>query len=105
MQYKLYGMSPCCEIIVFDPCIMFYMLLAAFSMGYLTLSQKIVITHLKLEHTNHLPNKIELAISMKKIMILSNISVVASLANGSHGIVMEIILDTREPWESVPATT
>jgi hypothetical protein len=72
--------------------------------GHLTQSQRVAIAHLKLEHTNHLPNKIELAVGMK-LMILTNIAVGAGLANGSRGIVTDIILDPRETFEPLPSTT
>ncbi|KAI9445342.1 hypothetical protein H4582DRAFT_2109020 [Lactarius indigo] len=48
----------------------------------LTWQQCLVIAHLKLDHTNCLPNKIDLAVGMKA-MILENIAPNADLANGS----------------------
>jgi hypothetical protein len=69
----------------------------------LTNSQKVAIAHLKLEQTNHLPNKVELAIGMK-MMVLSNIAVAAGLGNGSCSIVTDIVLDPREPLELLPAS-
>lgn len=61
----------------------------------LTRTQQLAIAHLKLDKTNHLPNKIDLAIGMKA-MVLSNIAPNADLANGSQGIISDIILHPDE---------
>ena len=64
----------------------------------LTRQQRLTIAHLKLEQTNRLPNKVEFAIGMK-VMVLENIAPDADLANGSQGIISDIILDFRESAE------
>lgn len=61
----------------------------------LTQEQRLAIAHLKLDKTNQLPNKVELAVGMK-IMILENMATDAGLANGSRGEIINIILDLRE---------
>lgn len=61
----------------------------------LSREQRLAIAHLKLDRTNHLPNKLELAISMKA-MILDNIATEIDLANGSRGVIIDIILDPNE---------
>ena len=52
--------------------------------------------HLKLDEMQHLPNKVELAVGMKA-MVLMNIATGADLANGSRGIITGIVLDPTEP--------
>ena len=64
----------------------------------LSREQRLAIAHLKLEKTGHLPNRTEIAIGMKA-MILQNIATDVNLANGSRGIITDIILD---PKENVP---
>ena len=61
----------------------------------LSRQQRLTIAHMKLEQTAHLPNKVELAVGMKT-MVLSNIAPSVDLANGSRGIITDIILDPRE---------
>ncbi|KAH8976857.1 hypothetical protein EDB86DRAFT_2758806, partial [Lactarius hatsudake] len=61
----------------------------------LTRAEQLVIAHLKLEDTNRLPNRIDLAVGMKA-MVLENIAPNADLANGSRGTISDIILDPRE---------
>lgn len=61
----------------------------------LTKHQRLATAHLKLEETKHLPHKIEFVKGMKA-MVLMNISTESDLANGSRGIVEDIILDPRE---------
>src|ERR1700677_777904 len=61
----------------------------------LSRQQRLTIAHMKLEQTAHLPNKVELAVGMKT-MVLSNIAPSIDLANGSCGIITDIILDLRE---------
>ena len=50
---------------------------------------------MKLEQTVNLPNKVDLAVGMKT-MVLQNIATHADLANGSHGIITDIILHPDE---------
>ncbi|KAF8268659.1 hypothetical protein EI94DRAFT_1700073 [Lactarius quietus] len=61
----------------------------------LSQQQWLTIAHMKLEQTGHLPNKVELAIGMKT-MVLMNIATNADLANGSRGIITDIILHPDE---------
>ena len=61
----------------------------------LSRQQKLTVAHLKLEQTANLPNKVDFAIGMKT-MVLQNITPHADLANGSHGIITDIILDPDE---------
>lgn len=57
--------------------------------------QRLAIAHLKLDNTGRLPNKVDLAVGMKA-MVLENISTDVDLANGSRGVIIDIILDPRE---------
>ena len=72
--------------------------------GDLSVSQRLAIAHLSLDNTNRLPGKVELAIGMR-VMILTNIAPRAGLANGSRGLITDIILDPREPFDPIPRTT
>ena len=60
--------------------------------------------HLKLDEMQHLPNKVELAVGMKA-MVLMNIATGADLANGSRGIITSIVLNPREPVHDNSAST
>ena len=51
-----------------------------------------MIVLLKPDDTSSLPNKIDLAIGMK-VMVLLNIDTDSDLANGLHGVITDIILD------------
>jgi hypothetical protein len=62
----------------------------------LTREQRLAIAHLKVDKTNRLPNKVELAVGMK-VMVLENIATDAGLANGSRGEIIDIVLDPKEP--------
>ena len=64
----------------------------------LTLQQRLVIACLKTDDTNSLPNKVDLAVGMK-VMVLVNIDTDSDLANGSRGVITDIILDKREVVE------
>ena len=61
----------------------------------LTKRQRLATAHLTSDETKHLPHKIEIIKGMKA-MVLMNISTDSDLANGSRGIVEDIILDPRE---------
>ena len=61
----------------------------------LTRGQRLTIAHMKPDETNHLPNRIELAIGMKA-MVLLNLATDADLANRSRGIITDIILHPEE---------
>lgn len=64
----------------------------------LTKQQRLMVVHLKLDQTNKLLHKVELVIGMKA-MVTTNISTEVDLANGSQGVVEDIILDPRETLE------
>lgn len=74
------------------------------SRGPLTPQQRLEVAHLKVDETNHLPNKVEFAVGMKT-MILHNIAPDADLANGSRGIITDVLLDPREPVQDNSLTT
>ena len=57
--------------------------------------QKLAVAHLKPDDTNKLPNMVEFALDMRA-MVLLNMATDADLANGSRGIIKDIILDPRE---------
>ena len=61
----------------------------------LTKRQRLATAHLTLDETQKLPHKIEIVKGMKA-MILMNISTDSDLANGSRGIIEDIILNPRE---------
>ena len=70
----------------------------------LTKQQRLAVAHLKLDDTNNLPHKVELVIGMKA-MVTMNISTDTDLANGSRGVVEDIILDPRERIDVDHGTT
>ncbi|KAH9043430.1 hypothetical protein EDB84DRAFT_1266555 [Lactarius hengduanensis] len=70
----------------------------------LSLQQRLEIAHLKLNKTNNLPHKVDITIGMKT-MLLYNTAPHAGLANGSWGIVINIVLDPRELLEKSHANT
>jgi hypothetical protein len=76
---------------------MHYVLYACNTLNHelLTLQQHLVVAGLKVGETNHLPNKVELAVSMPA-MVLMNIDTDCDLVNRSCSIVVEILLDPRE---------
>ena len=57
--------------------------------------ERLTVAHMKLEQTANLPNKINLAIGMKT-MVLQNIVTHANLANSLHRIITDIILHPEE---------
>lgn len=61
----------------------------------LTKCQRLATAHITSDVTNTFPHKIEIVKGMKA-MVLLNISTDADLANGTRGIVEDIILDPRE---------
>ena len=70
----------------------------------LSMQERLSIAHLKLDVTNNLPNRVDLAIGMKAMIIL-NISTDVDLANGSRGLISDIILDSREILPDDTSTT
>jgi hypothetical protein len=69
----------------------------------LTKHQQLATAHLKLDQTQHLPHKIEIVKGMKA-MVLMNISTECELANGTQGVIEDIILDPREDKHSPSVT-
>ena len=61
----------------------------------ITPSQRLAVAQFKADDTNKLPNVVELALEMRA-MVLLNMATDADLANGSRGIIKDIILDPRE---------
>ena len=61
----------------------------------LSRQERLTITHMKLEQTTNLPNKVDLAVGMKA-MVLQNIATHADLTNSSRGIITDIILHPNE---------
>ncbi len=61
----------------------------------LSRAELLAVLTLPLKQTGRLPARIEIAIGMRG-MVLLNISTESDLANGSRGIVTDIILDSRE---------
>ena len=61
----------------------------------LSRQERLTVAHMKLEQTANLPNKVDLAVGMK-VMVLQNIATHADLANGSRGIITDIILHPDE---------
>jgi ATP-dependent exoDNAse (exonuclease V) alpha subunit len=59
------------------------------------MEQKMAVTGMTLDQTKKLMHRIEFAIGMQ-VMVTLNIATEANLANGSRGIIQDIILDPRE---------
>ena len=70
----------------------------------LTIPEQLTIAYLKLDQAIRLPNKVDIAIGMN-VMVLANIAPDAGLANGSRGVVTDIILDAREPVQDTVNST
>ena len=63
----------------------------------LTPKERLTVAQMDMADTERLQNRVEIAIGMET-MITQNIATDASLANGSRGIVQDIVLDPREEW-------
>lgn len=74
------------------------------SKGPLTPQECLEIAHLKSDETGHLPNKVKFAVGMKT-MIPHNIAPDAELANGSRGLITDVVLDPCEPLQEDSLTT
>ena len=59
------------------------------------MEQRMTLAKIPLEDLDGLPHRIELAVGMKA-MITANVATEADLANGSRGIIADIVLDIRE---------
>lgn len=66
----------------------------------LTIQQRLVIAGLKPADTNSLPNKVEIAVGIP-VMVLTNIDMDCDLANGSRGVIVDILLDLREMTQAM----
>jgi hypothetical protein len=63
----------------------------------LTSKERLTVAQMEISNTEHLENRVELAVGMEA-MVTQNISTDASLANGSRGVVVDIVLDPHEGW-------
>ena len=61
----------------------------------LSWQERLTIAHMKLEQTANLPNKVDLTVGMK-VMVLQNIATHVNLTNSSRGIITDIILNPDE---------
>ncbi|KAJ3562055.1 hypothetical protein NP233_g9813 [Leucocoprinus birnbaumii] len=61
-----------------------------------TLEERVVIAKLPTDKSGRLADIVEISIGMRT-MVLLNISIEADLANGTKGIIEDIVLDPREP--------
>jgi hypothetical protein len=59
------------------------------------MEQKMAVAGMTLEQTKKLTHRIEFAIGMQ-VMVTLNVATEADLANGSRGVIQDIILDSRE---------
>jgi ATP-dependent exoDNAse (exonuclease V) alpha subunit len=59
------------------------------------MEQKVTVAGMKLEDTKHLPHRIEICLGMP-VMVTLNLATEADLANGSRGVIHDIVLDPRE---------
>jgi PIF1-like helicase len=64
----------------------------------LTAEERLTVAQMNVADTARLENRLELAIGMEA-MVTQNIATDASLANGSRGIVKDVVLDPREEWQ------
>ena len=60
--------------------------------------ERLTVAQMDVADTERLQNRVEIAIGMEA-MVTQNIATDASLANGSRGVVVDIMLDPREEWE------
>jgi hypothetical protein len=64
----------------------------------LTSKERLTVAQMDVGNTARLESRVELAIGMEA-MVTQNIAIDASLANGSRGIVKDVVLDPREEWQ------
>jgi len=64
----------------------------------LTMKERMTVAQMGLADTERLQSRVEIAIGMEA-MVTQNIATDASLANGSRGIILDIVLDPREEWQ------
>jgi hypothetical protein len=56
------------------------------------MEQRMTIAKIPQEDLGGLPHRIELAVGMKA-MVMANVAMEANLANGSQGVITDIVLD------------
>ncbi len=61
----------------------------------LTMEEKVTVASMRAKQTARLDHKVQIAIGMRA-MVLINITTEADIANGTCGIIQDIILDSRE---------
>ena len=66
----------------------------------LSQKERLTVAQMNVADTERLQNRVEIAIGMQA-MVTQNIATDASLANGSRGIVLDIVLDAREESEAL----
>lgn len=64
----------------------------------LTSKEQLIVAQMDVADTARLEMQVEMAIGMETMVTL-NIATDASLANGSRGIIKDIVLDPREEWQ------
>ena len=64
----------------------------------LTSKEQLIVAQMDVADTARLKTQVEMAIGMETMVTL-NIVTDASLANGSRGIIKDIVLDLREEWQ------
>jgi hypothetical protein len=67
------------------------------------MEQKVTIASMKLDDTKRLTNRIEICVGML-VMVMLNLATKADLANGSWGIIEDIVLDPREEADKLRPT-
>lgn len=67
------------------------------------MEQKVTIAGMKIDDTKRLTNRIEVCIGML-VMVTLNLATEADLANGSRGIIEDIVLDPREEADNLQPT-
>ena len=65
----------------------------------LTLKERLTVAQMDVADTERLQNRVGIAIGMEA-MVTQNIATDASLANGSRGRIIDIVLDPREEWST-----
>ncbi|KAI6025676.1 hypothetical protein F5J12DRAFT_964435, partial [Pisolithus orientalis] len=64
--------------------------------GILTKKQRLLVTRMAIDDPENLPTSVKLAVGMP-VIVTENVSTSAGIANGTQGIISNIVLDPREP--------
>ncbi|RDB16871.1 ATP-dependent DNA helicase PIF1 [Hypsizygus marmoreus] len=67
-----------------------------------TNAQRLIIVGMNEKRTGKLPERVQIAVGMKA-MVLLNIATEAELANGTRGVIVDIVLDYREDVHDIAA--